>query len=100
MTKRRKWTGAKKIAILEESKLYGVTQTIRKHQVNYGSFYAWKQKYETEGANAFDKPYQRVDPEVKRLLLENQRLKKIIAEKELALDIKEELLKKTTYLSR
>jgi hypothetical protein len=44
--------------------------------------------------------YKRTDPQVKRLLLENQRLKQLLAEKELALNIKDELLKKTTSRGR
>mgnify|MGYP001115690216 CR=1 FL=1 len=97
MRKRKKWTAAEKIAILEEAKQHGVVQTIRKHEVSHASFYVWQQKYQIEGEKAFEKEYKRVDPELKRLQLENLRLKKIIAEKELALDIKEELLKKTTF---
>jgi len=37
-----------------------------------------------------------VSPELKRLQLENQRLKELLADKELELKIKNELLKKTS----
>jgi putative transposase len=39
--------------------------------------------------------YKTVDPELKRLQQENDRLKKIIAKQALEIDFKEELLKKS-----
>jgi putative transposase len=39
--------------------------------------------------------YKTVDPEVKRLQRENERLKKIIAKQALEIDFKDELLKKS-----
>ena len=46
------------------------------------------------------KPYQRVDPELRRLQLENLALKKLVAEKELVIAVKDELLKKTQFRER
>jgi len=46
------------------------------------------------GREALFSKHYKLDPEVKRLQKENQQLKQLLAEKELALLIKEELLKK------
>lgn len=99
MSKNR-FTAEQKLAILEEGKREGVTQTCRKHDIHFTTYYGWKQKFELEGIQGLKSVYKRSDPELKRLLLENQRLMQIIAEKELALKIKDELLKKTTSRGR
>ena len=50
----------------------------------------------TMGAQKGSGPhYKTVDPEVKRLQQENERLKKIIAKQALEIDFKDELLKKS-----
>jgi putative transposase len=95
MAKYRKWTIEEKLSILKEAEKLGVTPTIRKHRIFYATYYNWKEKFELQGAEGLKLIHRRVDPELKALQLENQRLKQIIAEKELALQIKEELLKKT-----
>jgi hypothetical protein len=46
------------------------------------------------------KPYQRVDPQLRRLQRENLALKKLVAEKELMIAVKDELLKKTQLRER
>jgi putative transposase len=97
---RNRFTAEQKLAILEEGKRDGVTQTCRKHDIHFTTFYGWKQKFELEGLEGLKSVYKRTDPQVKRLLLENQRLKQLLAEKELALNIKDELLKKTTSRGR
>jgi putative transposase len=92
---RKKWTAAEKLAILKEAEQNGVTVTIRKHDIHYGTFYAWKQKHELEGEAGLTPGGKPADPELKRLQLENLRLKQLIADKELALMVKDELLKKS-----
>lgn len=94
---RKKWTPTDKLSILKESELHGVTVTIRKYDIHYGTFYGWKQKYELAGEAGLTPGRSVADPELKRLQLENLRLKQIIADKELALLVKEELLKKSLH---
>lgn len=83
------------MAILKEAETEGVTQTIRKHGLYAKMIYRWREQLETRGKEGL-KAYQRIDPEVRRLQLENLALKKLVAEKELALAVKDELLKKTS----
>lgn len=91
---RRKFSVEEKLTILKEAEANGITQTIRRHGIYAKMLYRWREQLETGGREGL-KPYQRVDPELRRLQLENLALKKLVAEKELALAVKEELLKKT-----
>ncbi|GAA4421848.1 hypothetical protein GCM10023187_57760 [Nibrella viscosa] len=96
MSKKRKtWTADEKLAILQEAEQAGVTATIRKHGIYSNTFYQWREKLQTQGKEALANPYQKTNPELKRLQVENLRLKQLLAEKELALQIKDELLKKS-----
>jgi putative transposase len=98
--KRRHWTAEQKLQILLEAEKEGITAIIRKHGIYSNTFYQWKEKYDTGGIDALASKHYKVDPELKRLQKENQQLKEMLAEKELALRIKEELLKKSTAKKR
>lgn len=95
MRTRRTWTAEQKLAILKEAEEIGVTATIRKHQIYGNTLYQWRDRYQSRGSAGLKETYLQVDPDVKRLEQENRQLKEILAEKELALRIKDELLKKT-----
>ena len=95
MRKRRTWTVEQKLAILKEAETEGVTATIRKHQIYANTLYEWRQRFELNGEKGLAIAYERVDPELKRLQEENLRLKELVAEKELVIRIKDDLLKKT-----
>ena len=97
---RRKWTATEKLAVIKEADQHGVTVTLRKHSIHYGTYYGWKQKLDLEGEKGLAASGSHTDPEVKRLQLENLRLKQIIADKELALMVKDELLKKSLQTNR
>jgi putative transposase len=91
---RRKFTVEQKLAILKEAETEGMTPTLRKHNIYGNTIYRWREQLETRGKEGL-KPYQRIDPEIKRLQLENLALKKLVADKELAIAVKDALLKKT-----
>ncbi len=93
---RRKWSPEEKLFIIHEVEHNGLLQTLRQHQVAASTYYKWKEKYDLYGEEGLKQPYQKTDPELKRLQIENLRLKQLVADKELALQIKDELLKKTT----
>ncbi len=95
MKPKRSWTVEQKLAILKEAEESGVTATIRKHQIYGNTLYDWRQKYSTSGMEGLKSSYVRTSPEVKKLEAEIRMLKEIVAEKELAIRIKDELLKKT-----
>ena len=58
-------------------------------------FHRWRRAYNGQGMQGLKPHYKTVDPEVKRLQQENDRLKKIIAKQALEIDFKDELLKKS-----
>lgn len=95
MKTKRIWTVEQKLAILKEAEQEGVTATIRKHQMYGNTLYQWREKYSSGGEQGLSETYKRTDPHVKRLEEENRRLKELLAEKELGLRIKDDLLKKT-----
>lgn len=84
--------------ILEEAKGLGLVETARKHGLSYQTLKNWQDVYAVLGADGLKTGALKLPPEMKRLQLENQRLKQIVADKELELMIKNELLKKTSSL--
>jgi putative transposase len=91
---RRNWSEAQKLQILEEAQQSGVTETLRKYNLSSSVYRRWRRAYNGEGMEGLKPHYKTVDPEVKRLQQENERLKKIIAKQALEIDFKDELLKK------
>ena len=92
---RRKWTEAEKLQIIQEAEQNGLTETLRRHNVAQSLFHRWRRAYNGEGMDGLKPKYKPIDPEVRRLQQENERLKKIIAKQALEIDFKDELLKKS-----
>jgi len=95
------FTADQKAAVLQEADKEGVVATCRKHQISSSLFYQWRDKLTLKGKEGLAHGQAVLSQEVRRLLAENARLKKLLAEKELVLDIKEEplggpVLKKST----
>ncbi len=100
MSKRRSFTKEQKLQILREAETEGMLATCRKHEIAQSLFYRWKHAFEQKGVDGLQGQYYRVDPEVKALQEENEKLKKIIGKQALELEVKNELLKKTEQLKR
>ena len=100
MSKRRSFTKEQKMQILREAETEGMLATCRKHEIAQSLFYRWKHAFEQKGVDGLQGQYYRVDPEVKALQEENEKLKKIIGKQALELEVKNELLKKTEQLKR
>jgi transposase len=58
-------------------------------------YYRWKDAFDRKGMDGLQPQYAREDPELKELRKENERLRRIIAEQALEMEVKNELLKKT-----
>ncbi len=95
MKKKRSFSIEQKMQILREAEEKGMLATCRKHEIAQSLFYQWKNKFNSHGIDGLQGQYHRVDPEVRSLEKENERLKKIIANQALELKVKNELLKKT-----
>ncbi|HOI00973.1 MAG TPA: transposase [Bacteroidales bacterium] len=100
MKKRRTFSIEEKLSLLREPESNGITETCRRHDLSHSVFNRWKYKFHQEGVEGLKPGYPKVDPEVRRLEDENRRLKKIIGDLQLELEVKGELLKKTPIGTR
>lgn len=100
MSPKRLFTDEQKQLILREVEEHGLAVTLRKHGLNARSIYRWREKLQNPDRRAEDPKRSPDDAELRRLRHENQQLKELIAEKELAIRIKDALLKKTASRER
>ena len=94
-TERRKFTPEERLSILQEGEREGQASTIRKYHIAPSLYARWKRKYLQEGIYGLKDKHKKIDPELRELELENERLKRIIAKQALEIEVKTELLKKT-----
>jgi transposase-like protein len=96
MTKtRRKFTPEDRLSILKEGEREGQAVTIRKYQIAPSLYARWKRMYLSEGIYGLKDKHKKVDPHLRALELENERLRRIVAKQALEIEVKSELLKKT-----
>ena len=100
MKKKRVFSTEQKMEVLREVEQNGMVATCRKHDIAQSLYYQWKRKFDQHGIDGLQGQYHRVDPQVKELEKENERLKKIVAKQALELEVKSELLKKTSFRSK
>ena len=91
-TLRRKFSQDEKQAILEEANLRGITVVLREHKLSYSVFSRWKEQIRSDDKNEQKSRYK-ILQELKNLVTENERLKKIIANQALQIQIQTEKLK-------
>ena len=85
--KKIKWNVEKIISILKENEAgLSVSELCRKHGMSDATFYNWRKKY--SGMSVSDAR------RLKELELENARLKRIVANKELEIDALKDVLSK------
>ena len=92
---KRSFTPEERLSLLQEAEREGYMETCRKYNLSPSLLAKWKQRYLAKGSEGLKPAYKRVDPEVRALEEENERLKRIIARQALELEVKTELLKKT-----
>ena len=84
MTERRRWKAEEKLAIIKKIKENNkVVETCRKYSIDPGMYYKGKESYDTFGLDGLKPHYRRMEPGVRKLMKENDKLKKLLAEKEL-----------------
>ena len=85
--KKNKWSVEKIITILKENEVgVAASELCRKHGMSDATFYNWRKKY--GGMSVSDAR------RLKELELENSRLKRIVANKELEIDALKDVLSK------
>lgn len=92
--KRKQWDLSKKVEILTEAIQGDVVETCRKYGVSTGTYYNWKKKFDSKGEEGLKVQYDNRNKELKASEEENRLLRKLLADKELELEIQRELLKK------
>ena len=92
---RRTFTPEDRLSLLKEAEREGFAETCRKHNLSPTLLALWRKKYLSKGADGLKPSYRRVDPEIKALQDENERLKRIVARQAMELEVKTEMFKKT-----
>ncbi len=94
MKTRRQFSPEEKYSIIQEAEREGITETARKYNLAHSVLKYWKKKYLANGKDGLKAAYRKVDPQLRALEEENERLKKLIAKQAIELEFKTELLKK------
>ena len=84
--KKARFSDEKIVEIVRESQAHGVPQTAKKYQVSEQSIYIWKRKF-----GAMDTSQV---AELKKTQAENARLKKLLAERDLEIEVMKEIAAK------
>jgi len=101
MNAKRSFTNQEKLAILKEAAEQGVKATIEKHGIFPATYYSWRQKFKEMGEDGLKHGMKPAHlKRIRELEKENQKLKEIVAEKELEGRLKDELLKKKWALEK
>jgi len=91
----KKRSKEEKERILKECQQLGIVVGCRKNEIAPKQYYKWLERYEAHGIDGLiDRRSQNNEAALKRLEKENKALKEILADKELELRLKDELLKK------
>ena len=94
--KKRRWSKSEKLEILSEAKKEGVQITIRKYGIYPSTFYSWRKKLSVSGEEALADTAQRrkKDQYIRKLEDEVDLLKRLLAERDLEIALRDDLLKK------
>jgi transposase-like protein len=95
MRTRRKFSADDRLSIIREAEREGRLETIRKYNLAPSLFDRWRNKYLNGGVDGLKNAHKRIDPHLRALEEENERLKRIIAKQSLEIEVKDELLKKS-----
>ena len=96
MTERRRWKAEEKLPLINEIREKGqIVETCRKYGVDPSMFYRWKEVFDIYGVDGLRSRTRNSDPSIRKLTRENERLKKMLAEKELEVSMLQEAYKKT-----
>lgn len=93
---KRKWSKEEKLKILQEVDANGLQVTLRKHGLYPATYYSWRKKLQLSGEAGLDvQGRQRQDQQyIRQLEDEVCLLKQLLAEREMEIALRDELLKK------
>lgn len=84
--KKVRFSDEKIVEIVRESRAHGVPETAKKYQVSDQSIYAWRRRFGTMETSQV--------AELKKAQQENAKLKKLLAERDLEIEVMKETLSK------
>ena len=92
---RRRWQPEEKLVIIREILEKGsVVETCRKYSIDPATYYRRKASYDTFGVGGLKSHFRRMESGVRKLMKENSKLKKLLAEKDLTVEMLSEVFKK------
>ena len=92
---RRSFSASEKLSIINEADQYGVSVTLRKHNLSPTVFRRWKESFNEGGVASLQSYSRHRNPEVEALEEQIRVLKNIVARQQIELEFKSELLKKS-----
>ncbi|MGI6319802.1 MAG: transposase [Bacteroidales bacterium] len=94
---RKRWNQKDKEEVLLYADEHGVSRASREFNISTATIYNWKRRFQELGSEGLESGAKTaLERELAQLKCENNELKKMVAEKELALRVKDSLLKKKT----
>lgn len=97
---RRSFSASEKLAIINEADQFGITQTLRKHNLSHSVYRRWKENFNQGGVSSLQSYSKQRNPEVEALEEQIRVLKNIVAKQSIELEFKTELLKKSQSLEQ
>jgi putative transposase len=95
MKQKRTFTKEEKLAILKEAGEQGVKATLDRHGIYPATYYSWRKKFKEMGDVGLDHGMNKQHlKRIRELEKENQKLKELVAEKELTVRMHEEVKKR------
>jgi putative transposase len=91
---RRTFTAAEKLAIINEAEQFGITQTLRKHNLSHSVFRKWRDQFNEGGISRLKSYARERNPELDEAKEQLRLLKNVVARLQMELEFKDELLKK------
>jgi putative transposase len=99
-TFRRTFTIQEKLQILKQAGESGIIRVLKSHKLSYSVYSRWKQQFESNQLMHFEDIQQAIK-EKEQLEIENARLRKIVAEQALTMEVRnEQLLKNNIFLDK
>jgi putative transposase len=92
---RRSFSASEKLSIINEADQFGVTVTLRKHNLSPTVFRRWRESFNEGGISSLQSYARQRNPEVESLEEQIRVLKNIVAKQQIELEFKTELLKKS-----
>jgi transposase-like protein len=91
----KSWTSQEKQEIVEYYRQHSISEAVRKFNVSNVSIYKWEKIIEESGTTGFSiKESSKTNADFNKLKRDNERLMRLVAEKEVIISIQNDLLKK------